>query len=205
MVNSGKRKYIKKKVMKGGAISFSLYGFTSRNRNGREIPAPEPVPVDGANVLQFIDGTHDTFFNTFRRVKFSKSCSKCYFVNERPYQLIYDNSNSNVYQYAVNEPGKIRGVVQNSRKDDKAVADFLKLPEGLPNSSFQFTGSGRATGLYRDWESQLETAIREGDISIDQLFKFFYNNGNKNRGLKVDTNLQRFWNVFYKDHQQEFF
>ena len=207
MVNSGKRKYTKKKVMKGGAISFSLYGFQSRSINGREIPAPKPVIVDGNSVLKFIDKTSDTFFNTFRRVKFSKSCSKCYFVDERPYQLIYDNSNSNIYQYAVYEPARFRAVLQNSSKDDKAVADFLKLPAGLPNSSFQFTGSARAPGIYREWEFNLLNAIREGDISIDQLLKFFYNNGNKNRGLKVDLNLhlQRFWNTFYREHQGEFF
>jgi hypothetical protein len=183
-----------------------LYGFQSRNINGREIPAPKPVIVDGNSVLKFIDKTSDTFFNTFRRVKFSKSCSKCYLVNEAPYQLIY-NENGYVYQYSVYDPERIRVVQQNTQMSDEQVALFLKLPEGLPNSSFQFTGSARAPGIYHVWESNILKKIREGDISIDQLLKFFYNNGNKNRGLKVDLNLhlQRFWNTFYREHQGEFF
>ena len=76
MVNSGKRKYTKKKVMKGGAISFSLFGFETDTIHGK-IPAPETKIYNGTDQLTFIDRTSDSFFNTFRRVKFSKSCSKC--------------------------------------------------------------------------------------------------------------------------------
>ena len=85
------------------------------------------------------------------------------------------------------------------------VVTFLKLPEGLPISNFQFYGSGRAPPIYQAWETKLETAIREGNISIDQVLYFFYNNGNKNRDFKVDGNLKRFWEIFYRDHQAEFF
>jgi hypothetical protein len=210
MVNSGKRKYTKKTIMSGGAIEFSLIGFSIQTPNGI-VPAPAPLQIAGNSVLYFIDGTQDTFFNTFRRVKFSKSSSTCYLVNQgteiaprlTPYQLIYRDGN--VFQYAAYDFNRFRLVQQNSQMSDEQAAIFLSLPEGLPNSSFSFTGSGRAPGAYREWASKLEAAIREGNISIDQLFKFFYNNGNKNRGFKVDINLQRFWNAFYIDHHGEFF
>ena len=208
MVNSGKRKYTKKKIMSGGAISFSLIALTE---NGRSM-LPNPIQIEGDSVLEFIDRTRETFFNTFRYIKFSKSCSKCYLVNQGtvnvprwvPYQLIYRDGN--VYQYAAYDFQRFRLVNQNSQmRHDEDVAMFLSLPVGLPNSTFQFSGSARAPPIYREWASKLETAIREGNISIDQLLRFFYNNGNKNRGFKVDRNLQNFWNVFYTKHQGEFF
>lgn len=206
MVNSGKRKYTKKTIMRGGAISFSLIPFTDNGRH--TLPGPYLI-IEGDNVLQFIDRTQDTFFNTFRRVKFSKSCSKCYLVKQGnrnvSYQLIYRDGN--IFQYAAYDLNRFRLVQQNTPMLDEDVSIFLKLPEGLSNSSFQFHGSGRPPGIYHEWESKLENAIREGIISIDQLLRFFYNNGNKNRGFKVevDRNLQNFWNFFYTKHQAEFF
>ena len=207
MVNSGKRKYTKKTIMRGGAILFNLIAFTDNGRN--MLPGPYPQ-MTGDSVLQFIDGTQDTFFNTFRRVKFSKSCSKCYLVKQGnrnvSYQLIYRDGN--VFQYAAYDFNRFRLVRQNSQKSDvNAAAEFLKLPLGLPNSTFQFYSSGRGSPFYLTWESKLINAIREGQITIDQLLRFFFRNGNINtkNGFIVDHNLQNFWNAFYISHQQEFF
>ena len=192
--------------MRGGAILFSLFGFPTETVNGRKIPAPETKIVNGTDKLTFIDRTSDSFFNTFRRVKFSKSCSKCYYLEDRPYQLIYDNRNGNVYQYALYEFDRYRAVVQNSPMTDEVAAEmFISLPKKMSNSDFQFLGSGRTPPAYTQWGTKLASAIRDGNISIDQVLKFFYNNGNKNKGFKVDTDLQRFWNIFYREYQAEFF
>jgi len=69
MVNSGKRKYTKKKVMKGGGIEFELIEYT---KNGKQT-LPNPFKIKGEQVLEFIDGEKDTFFNTYRRFKFAKT------------------------------------------------------------------------------------------------------------------------------------
>jgi hypothetical protein len=191
--------------MKGGAISFSLHPLTA---DGTQI-LPNPLVMAGDSVIQFIDDTQDTFFNTFRRVKFSKSCSKCYLVRQGnrnvPYQLIYRDGN--VFQYAVYDFNRFRLVQQNTQMTDKQAEIFLSLPEGLPNSTFQFSGSGRGSAYYNQWEDKLLEAIREGNISIDQLLRFFFRNGNINTktGFKVDHNLKNFWHHFYSRHQGEFF
>lgn len=48
--------------MKGGAILFDLIAFTDNGIYTLNGPYPQ---MEGDNVLQFIDGTQDTFFNTF--------------------------------------------------------------------------------------------------------------------------------------------
>jgi hypothetical protein len=181
-----------------------LYGFTSRNRNGREIPAPELVPVNGANELQFIDGTRDTFFNTFRRVKFSKSCSKCYFVNERPYQLIY-NSNNNVYQYSVYEPDRIRTVVQNSEMSQEDVERQFSLSSISPLIQQYRSNTRPSNPAYVDWETRLYDAISNGKISIDQIYNFLYDNRNTNKSFKAGKIVGTFWAAFHSKYKDVFF
>ena len=58
MVNSAKRKYTKKKVMKGGAIVFSFIPFS---KNGIQ-NSSKAYTKQGHTMLLFIDGTRDTFF-----------------------------------------------------------------------------------------------------------------------------------------------
>jgi hypothetical protein len=205
MVNSGKRKYTKKTIMRGGAILFDLIPFTD---DGRYIlPGPYPQ-MTGDSVLEFIDGTHDTFFRSFRRVKFSKSFSKCYLVKQGnrnvPYQLIYRDGN--VFQYTANNINRFRIVKQNSQMSDEAIAEFLSLPPGTTNEDVRFieTGRGKPT-LYLEWDRKLKNAIENGEISIDQLYNFFYTNGNRNKSFKADKKLERFWNVFEHTYKDQFF
>jgi hypothetical protein len=204
MVNTGKRKYTKKTIMNGGAIMFSLIPFT---QNGRQ-NIPNTRAIDGNEMLYFIDGLQDTFFNTFRSVKFSKSCSKCYLVKQGttnvPYQLIYRDGY--VYQYAANDTNRFRLVYQNHAILDRDLADFLSLPPETTwnNISWKETGYGDPE-LFKKWDAKLKNAIENGEISIDQLLRFFYNNGNKNKGFKADEKLERFWNVFQWKYQKQFF
>ena len=203
MVNSGKRKYTKKTIMKGGAISFTLIGFTSINRNGKDLPAPEPIIVNGISLLTFIDQSRDTFFNTFRHVKFSKSCSKCYILDGKPYQLIYDNSNGNVYQYAVYEFNRFRAVVQNSLMSDEAVSELLNVSLKMLNSiTYPNVNSNPA---YKEWERQLYDAIINGQISIEQIYNFLYQDGDNHKPFKAGKYVSNFWTKFHQKYEREFF
>ncbi len=98
MINSGKRKYTKKKVMSGGRI-FKLTAFSANGRQNQS----NVLVMDGNQVLNFVDKTADTFENTyFKALTFGSS--KCYLVIKDgqlyPYQLIR-GEDRNVYQYGV--------------------------------------------------------------------------------------------------------
>jgi len=208
MPNSGKRKYTKKTIMKGGAIEFLLIGFPIETPNGI-VPAPAPLQMAGNSVLYFIDGTQDTFFNTFRRVKFSKSCSKCYLVNQgtaiaprlTPYQLIYD-MNGNVYQYAAYNYNISRVVQQTSQMSDQDVAKLLNVSLEMMQTK---TNSYNGNPAYRRWESELYNAISTGQISIDQIYNFLYTDGNNHKSFKAGKYVSHFWTNFHKKYEREFF
>ena len=155
---------------------FSLIPFT---KNGRQ-NIPNVRAIEGNEILHFIDGIQDTFFNTFRSVKFSKSCSKCYLVKQGnanvPYQLIY-RDDGNVYQYAANDTNKFRLVYQNHEILDRDVAEFLSLPPGTEWNDvlWKETGYGDPE-LFKQWDAKLKNAIENGELSIDTLLRFFYTN-----------------------------
>jgi hypothetical protein len=202
MVNSGKKKYTKKTIMRGGAIEFSLIPFTQNNRQN----ISRAINKQGSEILQFIDGTQDTFFNTFRRVKFSKSCSKCYLVNQGgvhiPYQLIYKEDN-NVYQYTANNIARFRLVKQNSQMSDEDVARLLNVtlemlnPQTYPNPN--------NNPAYKQWESLLYNAISNGQISIEQIYNFLYTDGNSHKAFKAGKYVSNFWTKFHSKYESVFF
>lgn len=195
MVNSGKRKYTKKNMKGGEGIEFSLVEYTKNGLN----TLPNPFRMKGEQVLTFIDGTTDTFFDTYRRVKFSKSFSKCYLSNQDgtmlPYQLIYYDSDKNVYQVTANQKLIFKLVEQDSLIKNDDVEKLLTVNNRTQNQN----------AVFKILEQKLYTAIKDGQISIDEVLKFFYKRGNKNRGFKVDEILQKFWNTFYTKYQAEFF
>ena len=201
MVNSGKRKYTKKN-MRGGAIEFSLIPFT---QNGRQ-NLSRVLPKEGSDILQFIDGTQDTFFNTFRRVKFSKSCSKCYLVNQGgiyvPYQLIYKEDN-NVYQYTANDINRFRLVKQNSQMSQEDVNRLLHVSLEMLNP--QIYQNINSNPVYKQWESNLYSAILEGQISIEQIYNFLYEGGNNHKSFKAGKYVSAFWTKFHNKYKEKFF
>ena len=198
MVNSGKRKYTKKTIMRGGAIEFSLIPFIQNNRQNMS----RAINKQGSEILLFIDGTHDTFFNTFRRVKFSKSCSKCYLVNQGsvvvPYQLIYKEDN-NVYQYTANDMQRFRLVKQNSQMSDEDVARLMNVTLEMLNSNIN------SNPAYKTWEYNLYEAISKGQISIDQIYNFLYTDGNSHKAFKAGKNVGIFWTKFHSNYEKYFF
>ena len=207
MVNTGKRKYTKKKIMRGGAISFSLLGFEITTPNGI-VPAPTPLQIIGNSVLNFIDGTRDTFFNTFRRVKFSKSCSKCYLVNPgtanaprlTPYQLIYD-MNGNVYQYAAYNYNISRLVQQISQIKDEDVAKILTVTPVMANK-YSLENMNK-NPVYKEWETKLYNFIINGQISIDQIITFYHK---KNVTSNFSgRSASKFWSKFHSKYERHFF
>jgi len=207
MPNSGKRKYTKKTIMKGGAIEFLLIGFPIETPNGI-VPAPAPLQMAGNSVLYFIDGTQDTFFNTFRRVKFSKNCSKCYLVNQgtaiaprlTPYQLIYD-MNGNVYQYAAYNYNISRLVQQTSQMQDKDVVKLLTVTPAMA-SQYSLENMNK-NPVYREWETKLYNFIINGQISIDQIINFYYKkNGTSNFSGR---SASKFWSKFHSKYERQFF
>jgi hypothetical protein len=164
------------------------------------------INKQGSDILQFIDGTQDTFFNTFRRVKFSKSCSKCYLVDQGsifvPYQLIY-NENNNVYQYTANDKNRFRIVKQNSQMSDEGVARLLDVtlqmlnPQTYPNPN--------NNPAYKQWASNLYSAISNGQISIEQIYNFLYTDGNNHKNFKAGKFVSNFWTKFHSRYEREFF
>ncbi len=201
MVNSGKRKYTKKTIMRGGAIEFSLIPFT--DNGSHTLPGPYPQ-MTGDSVLQFIDKTHDTFFNTFRRVKFSKSCSKCYLVKQGnrnvPYQLIYRDGN--VFQYAAYDFNRFRLVKQNSQMSDEDVARLLNVTLEMIQMG---TNANIRNPAYKQWESNLYSAISTGQISIEQIYNFLYTDGNTHNPFKAGKYVSHFWTAFHRKYEREFF
>jgi hypothetical protein len=184
MVNSGKRKYTKKNMKGGEGIIFSLVEYTKNGLN----TLPNPFRMKGEQVLTFIDGTTDTFFNAYRHVKFSKSFSKCYLSDQDgtmlPYQLIYYDSDKNVYQVTANQKPIFKLVEQDSLiKGENAVKKLLSVnnSKSVNNSNINLI------------VTTLRNAILHGNISIDEVLKFFFINGNKNKGFRVDGNLQKIW------------
>jgi hypothetical protein len=207
MVNSGKKKYTKKTIMRGGAIEFSLIGFSIQTPNGI-VPAPAPLQIAGNSVLYFIDGTQDTFFNTFRRVKFSKSSSTCYLVNQgteiaprlAPYQLIYRDGD--VFQYAAYDFNRFRLVQQNSQMSDEDVAKLLNVSLKMIQTE---TNSHNGNPAYRKWELELYNAINNGLLTIDQIYNFLYTDGNNHKSFKAGKYVSHFWTIFHKKYEREFF
>jgi hypothetical protein len=174
MVNSGKRKYTKKKVMKGGAIVFSFIPF---NKNGNQ-NSSGVYTKQGTKTLQFIDGSRDTFFNTYIRVKNLKSCSKVYFYltddgrsieDPTPFQLIYQTDNK-VYQYNTTEINRVRLVQQESEMSDDQVRKEFVLFHYTPGIIKHGTVASNDNPFYAEWDAKLYDAIFNGKISIDQLY-----------------------------------
>jgi len=193
--------------MKGGAIEFSFIPFTP---NGRQ-NLSKVYTKQGTKLLLFIDGTQDTFFNTFRRVKFSKSCSKVYFYltdygqrieDHTPFQLIYQTDNL-VYQYNTTEVNRLRLVKQNSLiKDTAEVERLLNVTLKMLNENLQNLNSNPE---YQHWERQLYDAIISGQISIDQIYNFLYEGGNNHKRFKAGKYVGAFWTKFHQKYEREFF
>jgi hypothetical protein len=117
MVNSGKRKYTKKKIMSGGENDYILRALYP---NGRQNKSNEFI-INGSTNLSFIDGTQDSFQNIYNKLAgFIKTFpySKCYLVSQGskliPYQLVYENEN--VYQYAAYDKNIKRLVIPPTPK-----------------------------------------------------------------------------------------
>jgi len=82
-----------------------------------------------------------------------------------PYQLIYNEFDNNVYQFTANEIIRFKLVQQDSQiKDDDVEKLFIN------NSNQNLTN--------KKLEKKLYYAIIDGQISIDQVLRFFFNNGN---------------------------
>jgi hypothetical protein len=200
MVNSGKRKYTKKKVMKGGAISFSFIPF---NKNGNQ-SSYGIYPKQGKNLLLFIDGTQDSFFNTYIRVKNLKSWSKVYFYltddgkrkedPPTPFQLIYQTDNK-VYQYNTTEVNRLRLVQQHSQMLYEDFKEEFKISHSTLGITSYGSNPNNSNPFYRQWDYKLSDAIFNGKISIDQLYFFL----NDNPG-KIVSN---FWIAFKRKHNLE--
>ncbi len=169
--------------------------------------------MKGQELLQFIDGNSDTFFNTYKRVRFSKSASKCYLSDQdgeqQLYQLIYDDTDKNVYQYLVNKENlvnkKTKKKIVKQRSQllfDDQLKNLLELNEGIKNIKNNIISDNPD---YKKWAQKLYKAIKDGQISIDEVLKFFYTKGNINSELKVSGNLLKFWNTFYIMYKSEFF
>ncbi len=161
----------------------------------------------GSDILQFIDETQDTFFNTFRRVKFSKSCSKCYLVIQDgmyvPYQLIYRDGN--VYQYTANDINRFRLVKQNSQMSQEDVERQFSLSSISPSIQQYGSNTRDSNPAYIDWETSLYNALSTGQISIDQIYNFLYDNGNTNKSFKAGKIVGAFWAAFRRKYEREFF
>jgi hypothetical protein len=159
----------------------------------------------GSDILQFIDETQDTFFNTFRCVKFSKSCSKCYLVIQGgmyvPYQLIYRDGN--VYQYTANDINRFRLVKQNSQMSQEDVNRLLHVNLEMLNP--QLYPNVNSNPVYKQWESNLYSAILEGQISIEQIYNFLYTDGNSHKPFKAGKYVSNFWTKFHNKYEGEFF
>jgi hypothetical protein len=209
MNNSGKRKYIKKN-MKGGEFVFILYRIIlDDNGNGWNQDKRKPFIMEGEQLLQFIDGERDTFFNTYKHVRFSKSVSKCYLSDQDGeqlfYQLIYDDRDKNVYQYLVNKTIQKKIVKQRSLDlFDVDLKNLLELNNRIKNKNINNNNISDNPD-YRQWAQKLYEAIKDNKYTIDQVLRFFYNNGNINSDLKVSGNLLKYWNTFYKMYKKEFF
>ena len=195
MVNSGKRKYTKKKVMKGGAIVFSFISF---NKNGSQ-SSSGIYTKQGTKMLQFIDGTQDTFFNTYMRVKNFKICSKVYFYltddgsrteDATPFQLIYQTDNK-VYQYNTTEINRVRLVQQQSEMTDEQVRSEFVLSHITPGIIKFGSDANNRNPIYAEWDAKLNDAIFNGKISIDQLYNILDNSG------KI---VSKFWIAFKLKH-----
>ena len=194
--------------MKGGAIEFSFIPFTP---NGRQ-NLSNVYTKQGTNLLLFIDGTKDTFFNTFRRVKFSKSCSKVYFYltddGERiedpptPFQLIYQTDNI-VYQYNTTEIKRLRLVKQNSQMSEDDVKKLLTVTPQMLGTSITSIETLNQNPTYRQWEAELYHAIVNGQISIDQIINFYFKqNGSPNFSGR---SASKFWTKFHQKYERDFF
>ena len=177
MVNSGKRKYTKKKVMRGGAIEFSFIPFT---KNGNQ-SSSGIYTKQGTKRLQFIDGTQDSFFNTYIRVKNLKSWSKVYFYltddgryieDQTPFQLIYNQTDNKVYQYNTTEINRLRLVQQHSPMSYDDFKKKFSITHITPGIKSYGSNPNNSNPFYLDWDAKLYNAIFNGEISIDQLYNF---------------------------------
>ena len=131
MVNSGKRKYTKKKIMSGGENDYILRAL---HPNGRQNTSNE-FRINGSTKLSFIDGTEDTFHNIYNMLTgFIRrfTYSKCYLVNQGgkliPYQLIYENQN--VYQYAAHDYNIKRIVIPPPPKPSPPIPGWVANTHG---------------------------------------------------------------------------
>jgi hypothetical protein len=86
---------------------------------------------------------------------------------------------------------------------DEGVARLLDVtlqmlnPQTYPNPN--------NNPAYKQWASNLYSAISNGQISIEQIYNFLYTDGNNHKNFKAGKFVSNFWTKFHSRYEREFF